>query len=214
MTFIYTESTKCSGKLIVWFFIINLEIMNKGKEMLKPIFLVTILLWAIGCVQAQNENQSKTEVTMTTNKNTAGNEAQIRQQLDNFVKAFRTKDLNLMMSVFSAKMVAFDIIPPLEYVGSDIYRKVWEEVFAFFQDSIDVEMRNLTVIADNNVAFSYCLFRLNATVAKNGQKIDFWERLTCCFQKIDDKWLIVHEHVSLPADLTNGKALMDLKPAN
>jgi ketosteroid isomerase-like protein len=46
----------------------------------------------------------------------------------------------------------------------------------------------------------------------NGHKTDYWERLTCCFQKINNTWLIVHEHVSLPADLKEGKAVMTLKP--
>jgi ketosteroid isomerase-like protein len=107
----------------------------------------------ISCVQSPTENKSQKEGTMTTEKNQAGNEAQIRQQLDNFVTAFRTKDLNLMMSLFSPKMVAFDIIPPLEYVGSDVYTKVWKETFELFQDGIDVEIRNLNIIADKNVAF-------------------------------------------------------------
>ena len=148
---------------------------------------------------------------MTTEKNKAGDEADIRQQIDNFHKAFRTKDVNLMMSLFSPGMVSFDIIPPLQYAGSDVYRKVWQETFALFQDPIDIEMRDLHITSGENIAFSYCFLRLNATMV-NGQKIDYWERLTCCFQKIEGKWLIVHEHVSLPADLKNGKAVMNLKP--
>ena len=61
------------------------------------------------------------------------NKEQIRQQIDNFVKAFGNKDLDLMMSLFSPQMVSFDIIPPLQYVGSDAYRKVWQETFALFE---------------------------------------------------------------------------------
>ena len=148
---------------------------------------------------------------MTTEKNKVVEEAKVRQQMDNFVKAFITKDVNLMMSLFSPEMVSFDIIPPLQYVGSDAYRKVWEETFALFQDPIDIEIRNLKITPDEDVAFSYCFLRLSATMV-NGKKIDYWERLTCCFQKINEKWLIVHEHVSLPADLKSGKAVMDLKP--
>ena len=148
---------------------------------------------------------------MTTEKNKTGDETQIQQQIDNFVKAFRAKDVNLMMSLFSTEMVSFDIIPPLQYVGSDAYRKVWQETFELFQDLIEIEIRDLHIIADEDVAFSYCFLRLSATMV-NGHKIDYWERLTCCFQRINNKWLIVHEHVSLPADLKSGKAIMSLKP--
>ena len=148
---------------------------------------------------------------MTTGKSNAEDEAQVRKQMDDFVKAFCTKDVDLMMSLFAAQLVSFDIIPPLQYVGSDAYRKIWQDTFALFQDPIDIEIRNLKITPDEDVAFSYCFLRLSATMV-NGKKIDYWERLTCCFQKINEKWLIVHEHVSLPADLKSGKAMMDLKP--
>jgi len=148
---------------------------------------------------------------MTTEKNKTVEEAKIRQQMDNFVKAFTAKDLTLMMSLFAPEMISFDIIPPLQYAGSDTYRKVWKETFALFKDPIHIEIRDLNIISDGNLAFSYCFLRLHATMT-NGKKIDYWERLTCCFQKIDNKWLIVHEHVSLPADLKTGKAVMNLTP--
>jgi len=148
---------------------------------------------------------------MTTEKNKTVEEAKIRQQMDNFVKAFTAKDLNLMMSLFAPEMISFDIIPPLQYAGSDAYRKVWKETFALFTDPIHIGIRDLHVISNEDLAFSYCFLRLNATMT-NGKKIDYWERLTCCFQKIDNKWLIVHEHVSLPADLKTGKAVMNLTP--
>ncbi len=47
---------------------------------------------------------------------------------------------------------------------------------------------------------------------KNGQKIDYWHRWTACFRKVNGKWLVTHQHVSLPSDLESGKAVMDLKP--
>ncbi len=156
-------------------------------------------------------NTTNKKISMESERNNLGDTAQIRQQIDNFVKAFCNKDVDLMMSLFSPEMVSFDIIPPLQYVGSDAYRKVWQETFALFQGPIDIAIRGLSITCDQQLAFSHNFLRLHATMM-NGQTIDYWERLTCCFQKISDKWLIVHEHVSLPADLKSGKAVMDLKP--
>jgi ketosteroid isomerase-like protein len=148
---------------------------------------------------------------METEEKYVSDEVQIQHQIKNFVDAFCAKDVDLMMSLFSPDMVSFDIIPPLQYVGSDAYRKVWQETFALFQDPIDIEISNLNIMADESVAFSHSFLRLCATMT-NGQKIDRWERLTFCFQKIGDKWLIAHEHVSVPADLKTGKSVVDLKP--
>lgn len=33
-----------------------------------------------------------------------------------------------------------------------------------------------------------------------------------CCRKIDSKWMIVHEHDSVPFDMETGKASIDLKP--
>lgn len=148
---------------------------------------------------------------MTNRKNNERDEAEVRQLIDGFVEAFHTRNVDLMMSLYAPEFVAFDIVPPLQDVGKDQYRKTWEKAFAFFQGPIEFETRDLSITAGNDVAFSHQLLRLQATMV-NGQKVDRWERLTFGFQKIDGKWLILHEHVSVPADLFTGKAALELKP--
>jgi ketosteroid isomerase-like protein len=167
---------------------------------------------ATGWAQTQQKaTTAKSQESMITENNNASDELQVRQLIDCFVEAFRTRNVGLMMSLYAPGFVAFDIVPPLQDVGKDTYKKTWEKAFAFFQDPIEFETRDLTITACSDVAFSRQLLRLQATMV-NGQKVDRWERLTFCFQKIDGKWLIVHEHVSVPADLLTGKAALDLKP--
>lgn len=148
---------------------------------------------------------------MLSKKNNSNDEAQVRQVIDTFVEAFRTRNLEMMMSLYAPDFVAFDIVPPLQDVGKDQYKVIWGKVFAFFKDPIVFETRDLSISAGKEVAFSRQLLRLQATMA-NGLRVDRWERLTFGFQKINGKWLIVHEHVSVPADLLTGKAVLDLKP--
>jgi ketosteroid isomerase-like protein len=116
-----------------------------------------------------------------------------------------------MMSLYAEDFVSFDIVPPLRDVGRDTYRTVWEKTFSLFHGEIEIDTRDLTIAAGEHVAFSHQLLRLKAT-RTNGHKVDYWERLTFCFRKLDGKWLIAHEHVSVPADLATGKAALDLKP--
>jgi ketosteroid isomerase-like protein len=142
---------------------------------------------------------------------TGESEAAIRLQIDYFIKAFCTKDLNLMMSLYTFDFVSFDIVPPLQCVGRDAYRIVWKETFELFRDTIKIEMRDLHITVSHDVAFSHKLLRLQATRV-NGHDVDYWERLTFCFRKIDNNWLIAHEHVSVPADFSSGKAVLDLTP--
>jgi uncharacterized protein (TIGR02246 family) len=146
---------------------------------------------------------------MTTEK--TNDKAKIKNQIDRFIGAFCTKDLELMMSLYTEDFVSFDIVPPLQDVGREKYRSIWKETFALFEDGINIEIGNVNITADDNVAFSHNLLRLQAT-RTDGHKVDYWERLTFCFRRVDDGWLIAHEHVSVPADLASGKAVLDLKP--
>ena len=76
---------------------------------------------------------------------------------------------------------------------------------------VQVEFPDIRVSAGDDVAFSYCLHRVKGST-KNGQQTDWWLRWTAGYRKTNGKWLIVHEQVSVPADLKRGKAMLDLKP--
>ena len=89
--------------------------------------------------------------------------------------------------------------------------KRWQELFDLYQNSIYYEVRELSITAGDDVAFSHSLNRISGTM-KDGQQTDRWLRWTAGYRKTNGKWLIVHEQVSVPVDLGNGKAILDLKP--
>ncbi|PYK63808.1 MAG: DUF4440 domain-containing protein, partial [Verrucomicrobia bacterium] len=47
---------------------------------------------------------------------------------------------------------------------------------------------------------------------KHGQKSGMWVRFTSLYRKVDGKWLDFHDHVSVPADIESGKAMLELQP--
>jgi len=141
----------------------------------------------------------------------ATSEAEIRQALDNWAKAFRAHDINGVMSMYAPDVVAYDFVTPLQYVGRDAYRKDYEEFLALFDGPIEVEFRDMKVFAGADIGYVHMLEHMRGTT-KGGQKIDFWGRCTSAFRKINGKWLDAHDHCSVPADFDTGKALLDLKP--
>ena len=72
-------------------------------------------------------------------------------------------------------------------------------------------MRDLSFATGDGVAFSHSLNRVSAT-RTHGKKLDMWWRSTVCYRKIDGRWLVTHEHNSVPFDVESGKASLDLKP--
>jgi len=148
---------------------------------------------------------------MVIQENRTKNEAAIRELIDGFVKAIGAKDINGVMSVFASKVVSFDLGPPPQHGGGETFSKRWQELFESYQSPIDYEVRDLSITAGDDVAFSHSLNRISGTT-KNGQKTGRWLRWTACYCKSHGKWLIAHEQVSVPVDLRNGKAMLDLKP--
>jgi len=139
------------------------------------------------------------------------NETAIRELIDRFVKAYRARDIDGVISVFAPEIVSFDLVPPLQEVGTEMFRNRWERNFASYEAPIDFEVRDLCITAGDDAAFSHSLNRVSGTM-KNGQKTERWLRWTACYRKTNGAWRIVHEQVSVPVDLRNGKAMLDLKP--
>jgi ketosteroid isomerase-like protein len=150
-------------------------------------------------------------MTTGTTKIETTNEARIRKLIDGRVNAVRARDVDALMSNAAADILSFDVVNPLQHVGSDSSRKRADEWFASFQGPIGYEIRDLSITASDDVAFSHGLSHVIAT-RKDGGQLDMWWRTTICFHRIDGKWTVTHEHNSVPFDIESGKASLDLKP--
>lgn len=143
----------------------------------------------------------------------SADEAAIRKLLDGWAKAFHDKNLDAIMAMYKPGdgFVAYDIVPPLRYVGYDAYKKDYVAFLAQYKGPIEVEFRDMVIVAGDTVGYAHGLERMSG-VLQNGQKSDIWMRFTSCFRKIKGKWLDTHDHVSVPADLDHGKAMVNLTP--
>ena len=141
-------------------------------------------------------------------------EALIRGRVEELVKALRAKDIDGVMSLYAPNIVSFDIVPhfgALRYFGAENKRRAWKEAFALYTGPFDYEVHELNVTTQGELAFVHSLNHLKATQA-SGQITDFWLRWTACLRRIDGVWLVVHDHVSVPADLEHGHAVLNLTP--
>jgi ketosteroid isomerase-like protein len=148
---------------------------------------------------------------MTTESHRAANETQIRALIDERTKAVRAKDSVGATSGIASGIVTFDVVNPLQHIGSDASRKRAEEWFSSFQGPISREIKDLDITVGDDVAFSHSLSHVSGTKTDGGH-LDMWWRTTVCFRKIDGEWMITHEHNSVPFDPKSGKASLDLKP--
>lgn len=148
---------------------------------------------------------------MTTENCRAANESEIRALIDDRTKAVRAKDSVGATSGIAPDILTFDVVNPLQQIGSTASRKRADEWFSSFRDQIGYEIRDLDITAGDDVAFSHGLYRVSATKTDGGQ-LDMWWRTTVCFRKVEGKWMVTHEHNSVPFDPKGGKASLDLEP--
>lgn len=141
----------------------------------------------------------------------ASTQTELQALLDSRVEACRAKDIDRLMSLYSPDIVYFDLVPPLQYTGSAAVRGNFLRMFDGFKSSIGQEIRGLHILASGDIAVAYMLIRASGTL-KNGQEVGYWVRATVCCQRSDHRWLITHEHISLPVDFESGRAAMDLVP--
>ena len=104
------------------------------------------------------------------------------------------------MSLYADDLVAFDVVPPLRYVGADAYRRRWQETFAAYAGPLDYELRDVQITVEGDLAFLHSLNHVQGTLV-SGQRTDVWLRWTACLRRIEGVWLVVHGHVSVPVDL-------------
>ena len=141
------------------------------------------------------------------------NEAGIRALYDNWAKAFEARNIDGIMAVYAPgdALIAYDVVAPLEYKGKEAYRKDYLEFVSQYDGPIHVEYRDMRILSSGDLGVIHALERFTGKL-KNGQPSDIWLRATSAVQKLDGKWLIVHDHISAPVDFESGRAVLDLKP--
>ena len=138
-------------------------------------------------------------------------QAEIRALLDSWSEAARVKDIDRLMSLYSKDIVYFDVVPPLRFIGSGALRNNFLRWFDGYKSSIGLEIRDLTIAANEGTAAAFMLIRASGTL-KDERDVGYWLRATVCCQRSDLGWVITHEHVSLPIDFKTGCTVMNLAP--
>jgi len=140
-------------------------------------------------------------------------QSDIRALENQFIAAFKAKDVDAIMKVYvpDQSLFVFDVVPPRQYVGAAAYRKDWQDFLGSLDGPITVELSDFAVVSDHNLAYGHSIQRVAGT-DKQGKKLDLTVRVTDVYKKIKGQWLVIHEHVSVPVDLDTGKPDLASKP--
>jgi uncharacterized protein (TIGR02246 family) len=135
---------------------------------------------------------------MSATQKNATDPAAIRNLVKKWAGAVRRKDLKGILANHSPDMLMFDVPPPLQSKGIRAYKKTWDLFFSWAQDSGVFDINEMNITAGHDVAFVTALMRCAGTEA-NGKRRALEFRLTIGLRKIGGRWIVMHEHHSIPA---------------
>jgi ketosteroid isomerase-like protein len=141
----------------------------------------------------------------------ADTNGEVREMIDEWAIAVRAKDIESVISHYLSDVVAFDVVDPLEYKGTDMLRQRLTDWFSSFEGPFGFEITNLEVEAGDYLAFCHSLNRVIG-IKTDGVQVNMCWRATLCSRKVEGRWKITHSHTSVPFAPETGLASLDLEP--
>jgi uncharacterized protein (TIGR02246 family) len=126
-------------------------------------------------------------------------EAAIRNVVQSWTAAVRRKDFEGILQNHSSDIVMFDVPPPFQSRGLEAYRKTWDVFFSWSSDPIPFDITDMSITAGRDVAFVVATMRCAEPDPNRREQKSLDFRLTIGLRKIDGRWIITHEHHSIPA---------------
>ena len=123
-----------------------------------------------------------------------GSADDVRAAFEEWAVAVREADADRSLAGRSEEVVLFDVAPPARVTGAAAYRADWE-LFWAAQGRGLFDVSEMTVVAGKEVAFAY-----GPTVVGAAGTEGFAVRLTVGLRRDGDRWLVLHEHHSIPPE--------------
>ncbi|MET1008131.1 MAG: nuclear transport factor 2 family protein [Propionibacteriaceae bacterium] len=138
-------------------------------------------------------------------------EQELRDLVDQRVAAVLAKDPAPLIAQMDPELHAFSMLPPLSADGIAAETETMQAWFDGYSTDIGYEVRDVRVRADGSIGFVTFLYHVSGTLVSGGE-VSMWARATLGCRHDGERWLIVHDHESVPFDAETGQALTTLTP--
>jgi ketosteroid isomerase-like protein len=139
---------------------------------------------------------------------------EIQEVIERKAALLETGDAEAIMAHYAPGYVEYNLAPPLRQPsgpGDGAPLKAW---IAGFEKPPRREVTRLEITADGDVAFATSIDRLSAVPRGAAEGFSMWFRVTLGLRRIDGRWLVTHEHESVPFEMDGSlRAATGLTPA-
>lgn len=131
----------------------------------------------------------------------------IRDLVQARVEAVRAKDLDAIAETLAEDVESFNVLPPHRITGRDVVLEGTRAWFGAYPATIGYEVHDLQVSADGDVGFCAFVYRVTGTLG-SGDDVDMWVRATLGCERRDGRWVVTHDHESVPWDPQTGQGVL------
>ncbi len=128
----------------------------------------------------------------------AANESAVREVLERWAAAVRAKKMPEILAQHATDLVMFDVPAPFESRGVAAYEDTWRLFYSSQPEPVAFDVKWMQIVAGEDVAFAYAHMQC-AERAEDGKRVPLDFRLTVGLRREEGRWVIVHEHHSVPA---------------
>ncbi|SER06855.1 Ketosteroid isomerase homolog [Lentzea xinjiangensis] len=141
-------------------------------------------------------------------------EVAIRALFTEHEEGMRLRDPGRIVARYAEDAVTCTLAPPLRHTGlSARDPEALAGWMAGFAGPITLEHRDVEVVVCGDVAFAYGLVRLAAVPVGYAEGFSMWMRTTVGLRRRGGRWLVTHEHESVPFHMDGSfLAATDLRP--
>lgn len=129
---------------------------------------------------------------------------QVIQHIYQWDKAIVQNNIEALMQKCTAGFNMFDVSGQIS--GAAVYRQQWERFSSSFNEHMKISRRKMKLYIAEDLAVLHCYSRVENILLQH-QSMP-WCRTTLCLHKQEGEWLIAHQHISMPVNLSNGSVIM------
>lgn len=139
------------------------------------------------------------------NDNTA-----IEMLLQQITQAHAEKNADKLASLYDSTALLFDLAPPLAHHGMNSSETA--DWFDTWDGAIQLAHTDVNIEISGELAVVTALAQMRGK-KKQGEQVTLWFRITSCLKKRNGRWIIFHEHTSVPFYMDGSdRAALDLQP--
>jgi ketosteroid isomerase-like protein len=138
---------------------------------------------------------------------------EIREVIEGKAALLEQGDAAGVMAYYAPSYVEYTLAPPLRQPGNGRDPAPLAAWLATFAAPPRREVTQLEITTDGDVAFATSLDCLTAVPKGSTEPFSLWFRVTVGLRRIDGRWLVTHEHESVPFEMDGSfRASTDLTP--